>query len=167
MTALDWVVAVVWLGIALSGFWKGAVRLVFAVGGVVAGLWLAGTVGGELGVALAGWIEIQWLASVLGYLLPVLICLGVAGLAGWGLGQTLEALRLGWLNRLAGFVLAGVAGAVLIAVLATAAASMSPTWKRLAAESVLISLMTGWAGEAQEAAAEASPSPAPGDSSGR
>ena len=29
MTLIDWVLVIVWAGIALSGFWKGAVRIVF------------------------------------------------------------------------------------------------------------------------------------------
>ena len=41
MTVVDWVLVVVWLGLALGGFWKGAVRLIFGGGGLAAGVWLA------------------------------------------------------------------------------------------------------------------------------
>ena len=41
MTPLDWVLVVVWLGLTLGGFWKGAVRIIFGGGGLAAGLWLA------------------------------------------------------------------------------------------------------------------------------
>ena len=56
MTVLDWALLVVWLGITLSGFWKGAVRIVFGIGGSIAGLWLALALGGDAAALLAGWL---------------------------------------------------------------------------------------------------------------
>ena len=47
MIFLDWVLLVLWLGITLSGFWKGAVRIVFGIGGFVVGLWLALVAGSQ------------------------------------------------------------------------------------------------------------------------
>ena len=41
MTVVDWVLIVVWLGLTLGGFWKGAVRMIFGGGGLAVGLWLA------------------------------------------------------------------------------------------------------------------------------
>ena len=31
MTVVDWVLIVVWLGLTLGGFWKGAVRIIFGI----------------------------------------------------------------------------------------------------------------------------------------
>ena len=84
MTALDWVLVVVWVGVALCGFWKGAVRLVLGIGGGVAGFGLAVVAGPEIADALEPRIGVGWLAAVLGWLLPIAICVGVCVAAGWG-----------------------------------------------------------------------------------
>ncbi len=127
MTLLDWVLVVVWAGVSLAGFWRGAVRLVLGLGGAVAGVWLAVAAGDDIGAELAGVMGPDWLAAVLGRLIPVVLCTLVAWAAGWGFERTLEALRLGWLNRLLGAAVAGVAGALLLAVLLVSAARFSPT----------------------------------------
>jgi hypothetical protein len=97
MTILDWVLLIVWLGLTLGGFWKGAVRLIFGGGGLVAGLWLAVVAGDDAQAAIEGVMGIPWLSAVLGRLLLVLLCGGLALLAGWGIERTLTAMRLGWL----------------------------------------------------------------------
>ena len=47
MTVLDWGLLIVWLGVALCGFWKGAVRIVFGLGGAIAGIWFAAVAGAD------------------------------------------------------------------------------------------------------------------------
>ncbi len=128
MTWLDWVLLIVWLGLALSGFWKGAVRVVFGLGGFLAGILLAVAAGPNLAARLQGALGAQWLAEGLARLLPLLICVLLGFLAGWGFERTLQALHLGWLNRLAGAALAGVAGALLLGVLLLTGSQVSPAW---------------------------------------
>lgn len=137
MTLLDWVLVVLWGGVALSGFWKGAVRLVFGIGGLVIGLWLAVAIGQDLGIALAGHVTPLWVAAALGRVIPVLAALLLFGLAGWGIDRTLKAMRLGWLNRLLGAALAGSVGAVLLGVLLVLSLGISPEWAELCRESLL------------------------------
>lgn len=155
MTPLDWVLIVVWVGIGLTGFWKGAIQIVFTVGGVVAGAWLAVSLGDGLAAALAVHVGAGWLAEVLGRLLPVVASVGLAALAGWGLVRTLEALRLGWLNRVLGFGLAAAAGGLLLLVLVAGTAHLSPAWADVVARSRLLPRLTGWAAVAQDAADDA------------
>lgn len=127
MTLLDVLLAVVWLGVTLGGFWKGATRIVFGLGGAVLGVWLAAVAHVEVATHLGRWLTVQWLAAVLGWVLPAVLCLGLALMAGWGMERTLEALHLGWLDRLAGAVLAGVVGAAVLALLLVTAAAASPS----------------------------------------
>ncbi len=141
MTALDWVLVVLFVGIALSGFWKGAARLVFGVGGLVAGVWVASLAGPDLSAALAGAVRPEWLAAVLGRVLPVVVVALLSLAAGWGLERTLEALSLGWLNRLLGAGVAAVAGGVLMTLLVVSAARLSPTFRELCERSTVGSLM--------------------------
>jgi len=155
MTPLDWVLVVVWLGIALTGFWKGAIQIVFTVGGIAAGVWLALTLGDGLADRLALHVGPGWIAEVLGRVLPLVASAGLAALAGWGLVRTLEGLRLGWVNRVLGFVLAAVAGGILLVVLVSGTAHLSPSWSALVSRSRLVPSVTWWVGVPQDTAEEA------------
>jgi len=155
MTPLDWVLVVVWFGIALTGFWKGAIQIVFTVGGIAAGVWLAVVLGDGLADTLAVHLGAGWMAEILGRVLPVVASVGLAALAGWGLVRTLEGLRLGWLNRVLGFLLAAAAGGLLLVVLVAGTVHLSPGWSEVVAGSRLVPGLTGWLGGAQEAADEA------------
>lgn len=141
MTALDWVLGVLWLGIALSGFWKGAARLVFGLGGLAVGVWVAALAGPDLATVLADVVRPEWLAAVLGRVLPVVVVALLSLAAGWGLERTLEALSLGWLNRLLGAGLAAVAGGALMTLLVVSTARLSPTFRALCERSTVPSLM--------------------------
>lgn len=152
MTALDWGLIVVWLGIALSGFWKGAVRIVFGLGGLLVGVWLAVVVGGDAAELLAGWIGEGWVAEALGHILPAAVAVLLCVAAGWGIDRTLEALHLGWLNRVAGALIAGAAGLLLLAVLLGAAVRVSPTVHAAADRSLLAwRLVAIWEAHAPQA----------------
>jgi membrane protein required for colicin V production len=135
MTVVDWVLVVVWLGLTLGGFWKGAVRIIFGGGGLAAGLWLAVVAGADAQAALEGVIAIPWLAAVLGRILLVVLCTGLALLAGWGIEHTLKAMHLGWVNRLLGAALAGLVAAFLLGLLVIVAIQFSPELARLCRES--------------------------------
>ena len=135
MTFLDWVLIVVWVGLALGGFWKGAIRIIFGGGGLVAGLWLATVAGADAQAALEGVIGIPWLSAVLGRVLLVVLCAGLCLLAGWGIERTLTAMHLGWVNRLLGALLAGSVAAVLLGLVVVVAIQFSPELASLCRES--------------------------------
>jgi membrane protein required for colicin V production len=137
MTVLDWGLLLVWLGVALCGFWKGAIRIVFGLGGAVAGIWLAGVAGPDLTLTLEEHTGSSWLSMLLGYLLPVVTCLVICVAAGWGLERTMKALHLGWLNRLGGALLAGFTAALLLAVVLVYASRYSPMLANLCRSSLL------------------------------
>ncbi len=141
MIWLDWVLLVVWLGLALSGFWKGAVRIVFGLGGFLAGVALAVAAGPELAARIQGSVGIEWLAEGLARLLPVLLCVLLGFLAGWGFERTLQAMHLGWLNRLTGAALTGVVGALLLGVLLLTGTRVSPAWARECGRSQVAQLL--------------------------
>jgi len=142
MTVLDWVLLTVWLGVTLAGFWKGAMRFVLGGGGVVAGVWLAVVAGSDLAHSLEPLVGEGWVSSLAGVVLPVLLCVGLGLVAGWGFEKTLRALHLGWLNRLAGALLAGLVAAVLLAVLVIFACGVSPAFAEQVAESRLVPFLS-------------------------
>ncbi len=135
MTIVDWVLVIVWLGLTLGGFWKGAMRIIFGGGGMAAGLWLAVIAGADAQAALEGVIGIPWLSAVLGRVLLVILCTGLAVLAGWGIEHTLKEMHLGWVNRLLGAALAGLVAAFLLGLLVIIAIQFSPELARLCRES--------------------------------
>ena len=143
MTALDWVLTVVWLGLTLGGFWKGAVRIIFAGGGLLAGFWLAVIAGADAQSVLQQVVAVPWLAAVLARLLLVFLCGGLCLLAGWGIERTLTALRLGWLNRLAGAVLAAAVAATILGFVVVMAIRISPELAELCASSVVAQHLLG------------------------
>ena len=51
MTIVDWVLIIVWLGLTLGGFWKGAVRIIFGGGCRAVGLFLAVIAGAFVAVS--------------------------------------------------------------------------------------------------------------------
>lgn len=153
MTVVDWVLLVVWVGLALGGFWKGAVRIIFTGGGLVVGLWLAVVAGDDAQAALEGVMGVPWLSAILGRLLLVVLCAGLALLAGWGIERTLTAMRLGWLNRLLGAVLAAVVAAVLLGMLVVVAIQVSPELAALCRESQVAQYLL-WVSESLLGAAE-------------
>jgi uncharacterized membrane protein required for colicin V production len=135
MTVVDWVLLVVWLGLTLGGFWKGAVRILFGGGGLVVGLWLAVVAGADAQAALEGVIGISWVAAVGGRVLLVVLTAGLCLLAGWGIEHTLTAMRLGWVNRLLGAALAGLVAAFLLGLVVIVAIQISPELASLCRES--------------------------------
>jgi len=137
MTMLDWVLVILWGGIALSGFWKGAVRVVFGVGGVAVGLWLAIAVGAEVAAALLPHVGMQWLAAALGRILPLVLAVLLFGAAGWGIERTLKAMHLGWANHCLGAALAAVVGGTLIGLLLVLSLGISPQWAEICREALL------------------------------
>lgn len=159
MTALDWGLVAVGIGIALAGFWKGAVRLVFGLGGVALGVWLAVVAGDGLGDALTGVLGDGWLALGLGYVLPVVVVAGLCQLAGWGLERTLEQAKLGCVNRLLGGALSGAAAAVVLSLLLLTAVALSPEVARYEEDSLLLETVR----RAMNRAAPAQPAAAPAE----
>ena len=170
MTLLDGVLVAFWLGVTLGGLWKGAIRIVAGIGGAAVGVWLAVVAHTEVTAVLAGWTSVAWLAAALGWLAPPVLCLALAVAAGWGMERTLEALHLGWLNRLAGAALAGVVGAGLLGLLLATATAASPTVDRLWEQSMLarsLDRVSSLVGVGQASADDSTPSTDEGSSSGR
>lgn len=137
MTLLDWGLLVLWLGIALSGSWKGVVRIVFVSAGAIVGGWLAVVMGPGLAPRIGGVVPLPWLAALLARLLPLVGCLALCLVAAWGVHRSLEACSLGWLNRVLGALLTGAVGGLVLGLLVASAAELSPAWREACERSLL------------------------------
>ncbi len=158
MTALDVAILVVWGGLALTGFWKGALRIVLGIGGAVAGLWVAAAAAPGVERWVSARVVAGWPAAVLAYLAPFLATVAVALLAAWGLERTLAALHLRWLDRLAGAVVVGLAGAVVLGAVLSLGAAASPGLRRACERSTLAPVLMELVGQAGAAAGGAAAS---------
>jgi uncharacterized membrane protein required for colicin V production len=161
MTALDWVLVAVWAGITLAGFFKGAIRIVFGLGGFALGVWLAMVTGPELVPLVADAVPPTWLAVAIAHVLPWLVVTVLCAVAGWGMEKTLEALKLGCLNRLLGAAIAGAAAAVVLALLLLTAVQLSPPLAAVGRRSVVLEQVRDVVGGG--AAAVDPPPPSDGD----
>jgi len=137
MTLLDWALLLLVLGTSLSGFWAGAVRIVFGFGGAAAGIWLAVVAGADLATALGDWLEPPGLAAVAARALLLVLGVGLCMAAGWGIERTLQAVKLGWVNRVLGALLAGAASVVVLGALLVTGARLSPPFAALCDRSLL------------------------------
>jgi uncharacterized membrane protein required for colicin V production len=139
----------------------------------VAGIWLAAMAGADAQALVAGVIGVDWMAAVLARLGLVLTCLLLCLIAGWGIERTLEGLHMGWLNRMAGALLAGVVGIILLSLVVGVADRLAPQWDDWTEQSLLTDqlesvsdLMMGPEPQDAEAEEELSEPAAPDDGAG-
>jgi uncharacterized membrane protein required for colicin V production len=132
------VLVVVWAGITLAGFFKGAIRIVFGVGGLALGVWLSVVTGPDLVAVVGEVVHQSMLAAVIAYAVPWLLVTLFCAVAGWGMEKALDALKLGCLNRVLGAVLAGSAAAVVLALLLVTAVRLSPGLAAVGERSVVL-----------------------------
>jgi len=166
MTILDIVLVIVWAGITLGGFFKGAIRIVFGLGGVALGIWLSVVVGPDLAVSLTGLVNSEWLTLIMAYLLPLGVVALLCLLAGWGMEKALESLKLGCVNRILGATLAGAAAAAVLAILLVTAVRLSPELAAIEERSVLLARVQsamGWAVDIREDEPQEADTPAATD----
>ncbi len=169
MTILDIVLVVVWAGITLGGFFKGAIRIVFGLGGVALGIWLSVVVAPDLALTLTGLVNSEWLTLIMAYLLPLVVVSLLCLLAGWGMEKTLEALKLGCVNRFLGATLAGAVAAVVLAILLVTAVRLSPELAAMEERSILLTRVQaamGWAADLGEDGAQEADAPAAAEETG-
>ncbi len=93
----------VWIILALVGLFRGLIKMVFPLVGLVLGLVLAG----QFHTSLAGkltFIEGENLARILAFVIIFLVVLIGVSLLGTFLRKFLQMLMLGWVDRLSGLI---------------------------------------------------------------
>jgi uncharacterized membrane protein required for colicin V production len=114
---MDVVLIIVIVGCGAVGAWWGGVRMassvVAVIAAVLAGRWAGPTAASLLGAGAPDEPTRRIVATGL----IALIAGGLVLLAGRGLRKGLETLKLGWLDRIAGVVIASAIAAALLAVL--------------------------------------------------
>lgn len=142
---MNWVDFVI-LGIVgaslLAGLYRGAVKSVFSLVGIIVGFVAATRESGAVGIVLTRWMP-DAAAAAVGF---VLVFLGISlafTLAARLLRKVLDGLSLGWLDRLAGVALGLIRGAVIVGVLALAVEGLGGFDAARTSPSYGVSLQTG------------------------
>ena len=135
MNWLDVIIIVISAIFGVVGLWQGAIKAAFGIAGLIGGIALAGH-------------HYEWLASVLfsegaawtgiaAYAIILIIILLIAGIAGWFVARLVHITMLGWVDRLAGFILGVGIGSMLCAAVLAITTRYLPSLEAIAASSVV------------------------------
>lgn len=119
---MDIALVIIVVGCALAGLWWGALRLVAGLAAVVAAVAAGRWVAPAAAMLAGGGAPPSPGLRVGAIVVCALLAAVVVFVAARGLRKALEALRLGWLDRLAGMVAAGGLAAVVLGLLLALAA---------------------------------------------
>ncbi|MCG6534538.1 MAG: CvpA family protein [Syntrophales bacterium LBB04] len=109
------IIVLAFIGIlTIVGFWKGMVKQLFGLAGVVAGYVLALRYYQPCSKFLTS-IH-PGTARVISFIAIVLACMLVAHLIGWGVGRLLAISQLGFLNRIGGGLLGFLKGCIIVSL---------------------------------------------------
>ncbi len=113
MGTLDIIIAVALAGAAVFGLFRGFVRIVIGIAGLVASMILALRFYGLGPAWFHGIIASPEMAQAAAFIVIVVAGLIVSGLVGWLVRSLVQAANIGWVDRLIGMA-AGVACAALM-----------------------------------------------------
>lgn len=101
MNWLDLTLLAIWVILALVGLFKGLIRMIFPLAGLVLGIFLAGKFHASLAKELS-FVEGENLSRILAFILIFLAVLIAVSIGGIFARKFLRLLTLGWLDRLGG-----------------------------------------------------------------
>lgn len=107
--------------------WKGLVRDVFSLVGILGGFLVAARFYPYGAVWLKPWVKTDWTAALVACGVLFLVTFLVVSLLGSLLGRSLKLLKLGWLDRTAGFGFGFLKGLLLCLGLFLALAHLLPS----------------------------------------
>lgn len=106
----------------VKGFTRAAIGLVTLILALFCGLWFYGIPAGFFREYLSS----QELANFVGFMLIFAVLMIAGSLIGWGIGKLLKAVKLSWLDRLAGGAFGVVRGVLVGAAFVTALMAFAP-----------------------------------------
>ena len=127
-SAFDWLLIAILVWSTGLAFFRGILREVFALTGLIAGMVLAAWNYPLLAAKLARWITTPWTADIVAFVLIVLGISLLASLAGRLAKQTAATIGLGFFDRMAGAVFGLVRGCLLgVALMMSISAFLPPS----------------------------------------
>lgn len=127
-SAFDWLLVAILVWSTGLAFFRGILREVFALTGLIAGMVLAAWNYPLLAAKLSRWITTPWTANIAAFLLIVVGISVLASLAGRLAKRTAATIGLGFFDRMAGAVFGLVRGCLLgVALLMAITAFLPPS----------------------------------------
>jgi len=126
----------------IRGFFKGFVREIFSLIGVIGGFYGASTYYPVVAKLLSRWIPGFPNLNVLSFLLILFVGFVVISLLGTAVKYLLTITFMGWIDRLFGVVTGSIRGVLVVSILLMAATAFVPDWKPLMEKSFLAPKIT-------------------------
>jgi membrane protein required for colicin V production len=138
---VDGVAALLILGSAVSGLLKGAIRILGAIAGFAAAIILGWRFTPALAQIISPKINSVFFGKVLAFLAIFIGVMLVTALIVFLLNKLFDAILLGWVNKLVGFVLGLVIGTFIVCVLLWVSLEIAPELANLYAHTRLVRLL--------------------------
>ncbi len=142
MTWLDVAVTVTICLLAAFGFWKGIVRAVIGIAGLLGGILLAGALHRQVAAML--WPSGGTWSLVAAYAIILIATLIVAALLAALLSRLIHMTALGMVDRIVGLAVGAIAAALGWALLLALLVPLSPGLADLVSQSPVVRLLLDW-----------------------
>jgi membrane protein required for colicin V production len=143
--ALPWIVdgiaLLLMLGSAISGLIKGALRILGAIAGFVAAVILGWRFTPALAELISPRINSVFFGKVLAFLAIFIAVMILTALVVFLLNKLFDAILLGWVNKLLGFVIGLIIGTFIVCVLLWVSLEIAPELAGLYAHTRLVRLL--------------------------
>ena len=137
MNILDIIIIAATIFFLIRGVFRGFIREIASLAGVVLGIWLANVYHVQMTGFLKRFIASEKFLSLMAFALIFLVVLVLCNLAGWALKKLFQKILLGWVDRMLGAGLALVKGVILSYVIIVVATFFVPATSPLMAQSRL------------------------------
>jgi len=139
MNWLDIVILAITIIFGLMGLRRGAIKTVFGIAGLIAGIVLAGRYYHHLATILspggASW------SGIAAYAIILVAALIIASIIGQLIAQLAHIILLGWIDRLIGFILGAILGSMLCAAVLAIVSKYLPGAEGIISHSVMAKLL--------------------------
>ena len=137
MNILDIIIIAAMIFFLIRGIFRGIVREIGSLAGVVLGIWLANAYHPQLAGLLKGLIPPGKYLPLIAFALIFLVVLVVCNLLGWVFKKFFQKIFLGWVDRILGACLALLKGIVLSYLIIVLVTFLAPQDSSLVTQSRL------------------------------
>jgi membrane protein required for colicin V production len=117
MNTLDYIIIGFLLFLVIRGIFRGFVREIFSLAGVIAGLWLGNYYQLWLSNIMKRWFPLPEYLPLVSFILIFITLLILCNILGWSLKLLIKNALVGWFDKCGGMVLAILKGLLLCSII--------------------------------------------------